>query len=133
MMDVFFDAAPCFERGDLGIFLFILKIIIMKTQHIILSFLFILSTSFTINAQKGFNNAVKNESLKVWGECGMCKKKIEQAAKNAGAETAAWDEETKTLLLSFNTYTTNSTKIQQAIATTGYDTKDFSATSEAYN
>ncbi len=105
----------------------------MTTKYIIMSLLFVFAMFLTVNAQKGTNDTLKKESLKVWGECGMCKKKIEQAAKNAGAEAAAWDEESKTLLLSFNIYKTNSTKIQQAIATAGYDTKDFSATRGAYN
>ena len=98
-----------------------------------MSLLFVFAAFFTTNAQKGSNNAFKKESLKVWGECGMCKKKIEQAAKNTGVETAAWDEESKTLLVSFNSYKTNIVKIQQAIATAGYDTEDFSATSDTYN
>ena len=133
MMDVFFYVTPCFEQGDFGIFLLILKIISMKTQYIILSFLFILFTSFTINAQKVFNYSAKKESLKVWGDCSMCKKRIELAAKNTDAQTAVWDEESKMILVSFNTYKPNTVKIQQAITTAGYETKDLSATSEAYN
>jgi mercuric ion binding protein len=101
----------------------------MKTQYIALSFLLILGSLFTTNAQ---HNAVKKENVKVWGECGMCKKKIETAAKDAGAATANWNENTKMLSISYNSRT-NTTKIQEAIAAAGYDTKDIAATGDAYN
>ncbi|MEY3577974.1 MAG: hypothetical protein RL394_1559, partial [Bacteroidota bacterium] len=45
-----------------------------------------------------FSSAVfaqKSEEIKVWGNCGMCKKVIETAALKAGAATASWSEETK--------------------------------------
>ncbi len=37
----------------------------------------------------------KTETIKVWGNCGMCEKKIEKAALKAGASTAEWSERTK--------------------------------------
>ena len=46
------------------------------------------------NAQK-----TRTESFKVAGECGTCKKKIEKAAKEAGATYAAWDMHSKILKL----------------------------------
>ena len=75
----------------------------------------------------------KTETLKVSGECGMCKTKIEKAAKTAGASYAAWNTDSKMLTVKYNSNTTNAAKIQQAIAGTGYDTPDFKATDEAYN
>ncbi len=39
----------------------------------------------------------KTETFKVSGNCGMCKTKIEKAAKDAGASSATWNEETKDL------------------------------------
>jgi len=105
----------------------------MKTQHIVLSFLFVLAAFFTVSAQKVINNSIKKENIKVWGECGMCKKKIEKASKDAGAIAADWSPESKVLSVSYNSNKTSTEKIQQAIAATGYDTKDISATTEAYN
>ena len=104
----------------------------MKTQYIVLSFLFVLTSLFTIHAQKGDTSALKKETIKVWGECGMCKKKIENASKNAGATAADWNEDNKILTVSYNPGKTNAVKIQQAIATAGYDTKEVSAPAEAY-
>lgn len=75
----------------------------------------------------------KKETIKVSGNCGMCKNKIEKAAKSAGASFAAWDTESKVLTVKYPSTSTNNAKIQQAVAAAGYDTKDVKATDEAYN
>lgn len=75
----------------------------------------------------------KTETLKVSGECGSCKKKIESAAKKAGASFASWDVDSKELKIKYNSTSTNTAKIQQAIADVGYDTQDYKATDEAYH
>lgn len=78
-------------------------------------------------------SAIKNETVKVWGNCGTCKKHIEKAAKSAGATTAIWNEDSKELQLSYNDSKTSSAKIQQSIANAGYDTRDFKGNKVAYN
>jgi hypothetical protein len=99
----------------------------MKTQSFILSLCTLLFISFSAFAQKA-----KTENIKVWGNCGMCKKTIETAAKGAGATEANWNTETKVLAVSY-TGSSNNQKIQKAIAAAGYDTQDFTAPNEAYN
>ena len=76
---------------------------------------------------------VKNETIKVWGNCGMCKTTIEKAATKAGATTAIWDEESKELKFSYAVNKTSSEKIQKQIAKSGYDTEGFKATDKAYD
>lgn len=100
----------------------------MKAQSIFLS-VFVLLASFTVNAQ----TAAKKETIKVWGNCGMCKKTIEKAAIAGGATTANWNTETKVLAVSFDAKTTDNKKIQQSVAASGYDTQDFTASNEAYD
>ena len=73
------------------------------------------------------------ETFKVSGECGMCKSKIEKAAKSAGATHAVWSVDEKTLTVKYNSTSTNTAKIQEAIAGVGYDTPKYKATDEAYN
>ena len=102
----------------------------MKTQHIVLSFLFVIVSALTATAQK---KDQKKETFKVWGECGMCKKTIEKAAKDSGAATANWNTESKQLTVTYNTTKTNNQKIQQAIAAAGYDTRDITADNTAYD
>src|SRR5689334_4524044 len=90
------------------------------------SFLLIAITS------AGFAQA-KTETFKVSGECGSCKKKIESAAKKAGASYAVWNIDSKELTIKYNSTSTNTAKIQKAIAVVGYDTPDYKASDEAYN
>lgn len=75
----------------------------------------------------------KKESFKVSGECGMCKSKIEKAAKAAGASFALWNVDKKELTVTYNSTSTNTAKIQEEIAKVGYDTPKFKATDETYN
>jgi mercuric ion binding protein len=83
--------------------------------------------------QFSFAQKTTTETIPVSGNCGMCKSKIEKAAKKAGATKAEWNMEEKTLSVSYNNSSTNAAKIQQAIAAVGYDTRDFKTTEEAYN
>ncbi|MEO6188191.1 MAG: cation transporter [Ginsengibacter sp.] len=74
----------------------------------------------------------EKENIKVYGNCGMCKKTIEANAKNAGATAAEWSSKTKQLLVNYDPSVTSGAKIQQAIAKAGYDTQDFTADDNAY-
>jgi periplasmic mercuric ion binding protein len=102
----------------------------MKTYKIFMPLVVMLLVFNFSFAQKG---STKKETIKVWGECGMCKKTIEGAAKKAGASTANWDTETKVLAVSYSTTKTNAVKIQQAVAKSGYDTEKFTASQKAYD
>ncbi len=95
--------------------------------------LFLFSFLFILIAQSGFAQSSKKETFQVSGECGMCKKKIETAAKNAGATYAVWNVDSKKLTVKYNSTSSNTAKIQQAVADAGYDTKDVKASEEAYN
>ena len=80
-----------------------------------------------------FAQKAKTETIPVSGNCGMCKTKIEKAAKTAGVSSANWDVDAKALTVKYNSSTTNAAKIQNAVAAAGYDTRDVKATSEAYD
>ncbi len=86
-----------------------------------------------IFSQQLFAQTAKSETIKVWGNCGMCKKRIEKSAKSAGAITASWDAEKLELQVTFDEKQTSSISIQQAIANAGYDTQDITADDKAYN
>ena len=99
----------------------------MKTLKLFfLSFLFIAIASVA-TAQ------TKTEKIAVSGECGMCKSKIEKAAKTAGASFAEWDVDSKVLTVKYKSTSTNTAKIEKAVANVGYDTKNVKATDDAYN
>jgi len=99
----------------------------MKTlKSFFFSFLFIAIASVA-SAQ------TKTEKIAVSGECGMCKSKIEKAAKAAGASYAAWDVDSKVLTVKYKSTSTNTAKIENSVAAVGYDTKNVKATDESYN
>jgi hypothetical protein len=100
----------------------------MKTLRIFP--LIILLLTFT---DYSFAQKAKTETFKVSGECGMCKKKIEKAAKDAGATYAVWNIQTKILQVTYNGMGTSVSSIQQQIANSGYDTPQYKATDDAYN
>jgi hypothetical protein len=75
----------------------------------------------------------KTETFKVSGNCGMCKSKIEKAAKAAGATSAEWNKETKMITVSFNSSSTSTAKIQKKIAAVGYDNEGAVAPQESYD
>ena len=114
------------KRSFTHFLLHTLKFKKMKTQILLLSFLCCSIFSYS-------QNAVTKEQIKVAGNCNSCKKNIETAAKSAGANTAVWNKETKVLAVSFDASKTSDQKIQQKIASAGYDTQSVTATDAAYN
>ncbi len=101
----------------------------MKKQlTMVLSFLCITLFSFAQTKDSTFT-----EKINVWGNCNMCKNKIEKAAKAAGATTADWNDETKILYVTYTASKSNNKKIQQKVADAGYDTQDLRASDAAFN
>jgi len=99
----------------------------MKKKNIIFTIALALF-AFAVNAQ-----AIKSETIKVYGNCAQCRSHIQKAAKAAGATVANWNVDTKILTISFDQSKTSSQKIQAKIAEAGYDTQDATATDAAYN
>ncbi len=100
----------------------------MKTLSLFAAIIFSIFTINTATAQ-----TAKTETIKVWGNCGMCKTTIEKAAKKGGAKTADWNEDSKELKVTYAVNKTSSAKIQEVIAKSGYDTQDFTAVKSAYD
>jgi copper chaperone CopZ len=75
----------------------------------------------------------KTETIKVAGNCSMCQKHIETAAKKAGATEAKWNKKTKELTVSFDQSKTSDDAIQKAVAASGYDTEKYAGDEKAYN
>ena len=72
--------------------------------------------------------------IKVYGECGMCKARIEKAAAAVeGVTSAVWDETTKDLTLKYSQSTKEAVdSVQMKIASIGHDTEKYSADNAAY-
>ncbi|MGN6617982.1 MAG: heavy-metal-associated domain-containing protein [Ilyomonas sp.] len=98
----------------------------MKAQYLMLLVAFLFTSVFSF-AQ------TKTDTIKVYGNCGMCKDRIETAAKDAGATSADWNEETELLVVNYDATATNNKKIQEKIASVGHDTQDVKAPDSVYN
>jgi copper chaperone CopZ len=110
----------------------------MKTLSLFLTVLFISALSITASAQangQGKMNApaAKTESFKVSGNCGMCKDRIEKAAKDEGATSASWDSKTQLLTVTFDPSKTNKDALSKKIASVGHDTEKYKAPDDVYS
>jgi mercuric ion binding protein len=108
----------------------------MKSIQIITAFIFLFAGTSTLNAQSktsGKQAAVKTSVFKVWGNCGMCKKTIEGAAKTNGATFAEWNEDSKMLTVKYAAAKSSDEKIQKGIANAGYDNEKYTAPEDVYN
>jgi copper chaperone CopZ len=83
--------------------------------------------SASVNAQ------ITTKTLKVNGECGMCKKTIENACYGVkGLKTAEWDVDSLTLTVTFDSTKTTPKAILKRVAMVGYDNEQFKAVEKAY-
>jgi copper chaperone CopZ len=74
----------------------------------------------------------KTETFKVSGNCGMCKTRIEKAAKIEGVSKAEWNDETKMLTLVYDPAKVKTDDVLKKIAAAGHDTGKFKANDKVY-
>lgn len=93
---------------------------------LVLVMLFLSVTAFAQN-----KNA--KASLEVDGVCMMCKERIEKASiRTKGVKSAVWNVKTHELRLIYDERKTDLETIQKKIIAVGHDTKEMTATDEAY-
>jgi periplasmic mercuric ion binding protein len=108
----------------------------MKTIRFIIVALFVISPVANLFAQAHDNSqkaTTKTESIKVSGNCEMCKARIEKAAKVEGVSKAEWNQATKLLTLVYNPKVVTSDAVQKKIAAVGHDTEKYKADDKVYN
>ncbi len=86
--------------------------------------------STTSNAQ--IKNA-KTETVKIYGNCGMCETKIEKAGNIKKIANVDWNQETQMATLTYDATKTNQDEILKRIALVGYDSDKFLAPDDVYN
>lgn len=91
----------------------------------------IASTSLT-SCEAQVKNA-KIESVKIYGNCGMCEKTIETAGNVKNIAKVDWNRESKLAVISYDSTKTNQDEILKRIALAGYDSDYFLAPDEVYN
>jgi copper chaperone CopZ len=81
-----------------------------------------------------FANGTKTEKIKVYGNCGMCKTRIEKAANSVkGVTKATWDSDDSILTVTFDDTKATTLKIEEAVAKVGHDTDNAKAADKTYN
>ena len=101
----------------------------MKTIKLIIATCFAIALSTSTFAQ----STTKTDTITVYGQCGMCKTRIEKAAKVDGVSKAEWNDETDKLTVVYNPSKITLEAIQKNIAAVGHDTQSVKATDKAYN
>jgi mercuric ion binding protein len=76
---------------------------------------------------------LKTETLKVWGECEICKARIEKITLSSSVTTADWNVKTKILTVVYYPGHNDLISISDKLAKAGHDTGLRSAKDKAYN
>ncbi|MBL0025328.1 MAG: heavy-metal-associated domain-containing protein [Saprospiraceae bacterium] len=88
---------------------------------------------FTTNLSSAQTKNLQIVDVKVYGNCGMCKKTIEKAANVNGISKAEWDADMAMAKVTIDTTKTTVDDVLKRIAAVGYDSEKFRAPDEAYN
>ncbi len=106
----------------------------MKTSKVLLSIMLAVFVSFNLSAQNQAKDLKsKTETIKVLGNCGMCKTRIEKTAKSEGATSASWDSKTQLLTLNYDPSKTNPDAVAKKVASVGHDTEKYKAEEKVYD
>lgn len=74
----------------------------------------------------------KTETVKIYGNCGMCKSTIEKAGNLKKVANVDWNKDTKIATITYDTTKTNQDEILKRIALSGYDSDKFLAPADVY-
>ncbi|MCU0387424.1 MAG: heavy-metal-associated domain-containing protein [Chitinophagaceae bacterium] len=97
----------------------------MKLRSIF-SIIIVMAMGLTVSAQE------KTDTFKVYGNCGMCKSRIEKASKLDGVSAASWNKESKMFSVTYDPAKVSNESIQKSIAAVGHDTELFEAPDKVY-
>lgn len=99
----------------------------MKTKVLFYSIVFILFTTAAMAQGK----TVKT-NFKVYGNCEMCKERIETALDHKGIKQAMWDVKKKELEVVYVSSKITEQQIHELVAAAGHDTDKVKAKDETY-
>jgi mercuric ion binding protein len=104
----------------------------MKNLKIAFASLFaVISLAFISHAKPMHDETT---TFKVYGNCEMCKKRIETALKaNKSILSANWNVETKMATVTFDPHMINADDVQKIVADAGHDTDKVKAKDAVYN
>ncbi len=97
-------------------------------KAILFSILSIALFSFSFRPDSG----AVTEKFKVYGNCGMCKTRIEKALLVKGVKYAYWDKETDMATVKFNPEVVTLEQLHRNVAAIGHDTDLVKADDKVY-
>lgn len=98
----------------------------MKTLFFSLISIAIFSASFTVDSGN------ITEKFKVYGNCDMCKTRIEKALMVKGVKYAYWDKTTEMATVKFNPTVVSLEQLHKNVAAVGHDTELVKADDKVY-
>lgn len=99
----------------------------------ILLVLFAMLVGISVQAQEKKKSKNAKHEIEVFGNCDMCKKRIEKAAYGvAGVKSAVWHQDHQDMHLIIDENKCSVEDVKKAVAAAGHDTKDIKAKKEEY-
>lgn len=92
----------------------------------------VIAMVFTFTACEAQIKNEKKETVKIYGNCNMCKSTIEKAGNLSKTAKVEWNKDTKMASIAYDQKTTNLDDILKRIALAGYDSDAFRAPDDAY-
>lgn len=101
---------------------------------ILLPLISFMACNSSVSSEQNAKEGIAETSFKVYGNCGMCKDRIEKAVNELdGIHKADWDRNTKMLDLQYDESVLELDEIHKAIAGVGHDTEKERADDEVYD
>ncbi len=91
--------------------------------HTLINLLFTLSL---------WSQKIQTDTLKVFGNCGMCKSRIERASFIKGVISSKWSSESQLLIIQYKPNKVSLKAIEQALLNVGHDLENQKAPDEIY-
>ena len=106
----------------------------MKTTKLIFAIVLLVTIGANASGHSWTKSAPdqKTETFKVWGECDMCKTRIEKTVKAEGVTVADWNDKTDMLTVTFDSNKTNVDALSKKLASVGHDTEKYKAPDNVY-
>lgn len=104
----------------------------MKTNLIIVLFIYLFASVAYAQTPAASSAKVVTANLKVYGNCGMCKSRIEKALDTKGVKQAKWNPTTKNLEVVYVPSKITERKIQELVSAVGHDTDSTKASDAVY-
>jgi len=104
----------------------------METNLITICIIALCATISYAQTPASNSGKVVTANLKVYGNCGMCKSRIEKALDTKGVKQARWSPATKNLEVVYVPSKITARKIQELVSAVGHDTDSTKAPDAVY-